>query len=318
MRTRYRQSCARADGANAARATSLVLGTFSPSLIHASFGDFLLDGARATHYHIDFEEWIHTMFRCAFPRACRLLAPHNGALWYLKGQSQCYDDLQVGKNLRTGSLSNFLQSSFRISSRKDQLIGIVREILVENLLSSWFSELDRWSDETKSWQGLAVLVAILHPETRNQVSFTFFRLAPAEAVVPQYETFSPENQGFLMQLRTRCDSVLHTYLSKIADTAEKRNYLCVLNTACDATDNVNLAPFLDDITQILDLLPPTFQPCRNPQVLYDAWGCGVVLYLRDFLSDSERSKLFYCDPGLWSAAFAARHMRYMRTTRKLR
>jgi len=67
---------------------------------------------------------------------------------------------------------------------------------------------------------------------------------------------------------------------------------------------------------------PTFQPGRNPYVLLDSTKHWKVLalrnYLRDFLWDPERSKLFYYDPGPRSAFVAARNMMYLRTSSKLR
>ena len=68
---------------------------------------------------------------------------------------------------RVGELSQFLQSAFKISSRKDELVGLVRESLKEGLWSSCFSELGGSSDE-KKFQALEVLAAIIHPE--NEVS----------------------------------------------------------------------------------------------------------------------------------------------------
>jgi len=129
-------------------------------------------------------------------------------------------------------------------------------------------------------------------------------------VVAQHETFSPANQYFLMELRTLCDFVLHTYLSKIADTAEKRNYFHVVYTTADTLPLVSaLKPFRNDIPQILRFYPPTSQPCRNPRILLDARH--VADYLNDFLWDPERSKLFYYDPGMWNAVVGARCMRYL-------
>ena len=62
----------------------------TPVLIHASFGDFLLDKARSKDYHIDSEEWIYTVFRPAFFLGCRLicrsLQPHE-CTSPLKGRS---------------------------------------------------------------------------------------------------------------------------------------------------------------------------------------------------------------------------------------
>ena len=62
----------------------------APTLVHASFGDFLLNKARAKDYYIDLEEWAHTAFRNAFSLGCRSLCrslePHNCASKPLKGQ----------------------------------------------------------------------------------------------------------------------------------------------------------------------------------------------------------------------------------------
>jgi len=138
---------------------------------------------------------------------------------------------------------------------------------------------------------------------------------------------SPQNQDFLIQLRTLGDSVIHTYLSEIADTAEKRNYLHVFYTATIAfrlVDPLGLEASLSDMTQILELYPPTFQPCRNPCVLLTSTSSWKVLgswqtnYVEDFLSNPERSKLFYYDLELWSTFVAARYMRYLRRTSDLR
>ena len=82
------------------------------------------------------------------------------------------DDVEPGcisdvVTVKVGSLSGFLQSCFKLSSRKDQLIDLVRGSLVEGL----WSELDRWSDR-KRFQALDVLQTIIHPE--NEVLATFF------------------------------------------------------------------------------------------------------------------------------------------------
>ena len=234
---------------------------------------------------------------------------------------QILDDFEL-ERVRNRLL--FLQSSFELSSRKDQLVGIVRESLEGRLWSSCVSELGSWSDETK-FQALDVLIKIIHPG--NQVSVTFFQLNPAEALVPQYETFSSANQDFLMRLKTLCDSVIHTYLAKIADTAEKRSYLHVLYTAVDCASWVvgpSLEVFPDyAISQILALNPPAFQPCGNPNVLLNwratnPWTgqhsqCRAN-YIRDFLWNPERSRLFHYDPGQWNAVVVARFVKYLRTS----
>ena len=69
--------------------------------------------------------------------------------------------------VKVGSLSGFLQSCFKLSSRKDQLIDLVRGSIEGGL----WSELDRWSDG-KRFQALDVLQAIIYPE--NEVLVIFF------------------------------------------------------------------------------------------------------------------------------------------------
>ena len=70
---------------------SVVLpGSPHPVLVHASFGDFLLDKARAIDYYIDSEEWIYTVFSLAFPPgcsvSCRPLEHDDCASHFLKGR----------------------------------------------------------------------------------------------------------------------------------------------------------------------------------------------------------------------------------------
>ena len=78
-------------------------------------------------------------------------------------------ELERAYRIKVGNLSRFLQSSFELSSRKDQLVGLVRESLEESLWPSRFSELGSWSDEGK-FQVLEVLVAIIHPEKEVRVT----------------------------------------------------------------------------------------------------------------------------------------------------
>ena len=73
---------------------SLVSCTFDselPSLIHASFGDFLLDKACSKHFHIDSEEWGYCTLRFVLALACRSLAsdPYK---WTLTGQALIFFD----------------------------------------------------------------------------------------------------------------------------------------------------------------------------------------------------------------------------------
>jgi len=75
---------------------SFELGEWFPAytLVHASFGDFLLDKARAKDYHIDIEEWTYTVFYHAFflrcRALCRSLKPHNCASKPLNGRFLLY------------------------------------------------------------------------------------------------------------------------------------------------------------------------------------------------------------------------------------
>jgi len=166
-------------------------------------------------------------------------------------------------------------------------------------------------------QLLDLLVTILRPE--NEVSVPFSCLDPAETTVPQDEIFSLVAQDFLMQLRTLCDSVLHTYLSKVADTAEKRNYLYALYTPLKGSRlGTSLEGSLDDIVQILELYPPTFQPCEDHRLLFivenDCRNPSITKYLGDFVRNPERSRSFHYDPGLWSTLVATRCIKYLRTT----
>jgi len=68
---------------------SITVFSFSsivPRLIHASFGDFLLDRFRAKQYHIDSEEWLYASFRDGFSLAYRSLDAHYSVLQRLGGQ----------------------------------------------------------------------------------------------------------------------------------------------------------------------------------------------------------------------------------------
>ena len=61
-----------------------------PSLIHTSFGDFLLDRARAKHHHINSDEWVHHMFPCAISLACRSFDHDNCTLQPWEGPFLIY------------------------------------------------------------------------------------------------------------------------------------------------------------------------------------------------------------------------------------
>ena len=109
-----------------------------------------------------------------------------------------------------------------------------------------------------------------------------------------------------------CDAALHTYLSKVADTAEKRNYLHVLYAALDIVPVEQLCNILaDDLCHILDLCPLTFQPCEYYSVLAMRKVGFLSDYFGNFLRNPERSRSFHCDPERWSALVAARYIRHL-------
>ena len=67
-----------------------------PSLIHASFGDFLLDKACSKHFHIDSEEWGYSTFRHVLSLACRSLRSGPSSYkWALTGQVLIFFDCYV-------------------------------------------------------------------------------------------------------------------------------------------------------------------------------------------------------------------------------
>ena len=81
-------------------------------------------------------------------------------------------------------------------------------------------------------------------------------------MVPQVESPTQATQDFAAQLRTICDPVLHTYLSKVADTAEKRHCLQGLFIAVEETEMPGLDSFLDMLHEfkIFDFDLSVFQP----------------------------------------------------------
>jgi len=119
------------------------------------------------------------------------------------------------------------------------------------------------------------------------------------------------------------DSVLHAYLSKIADTAEKRHYLHVSETAVHAIYcgfRHNFDPFsrtlLGDLYElkVFNLKPSDFQP-------YDLCILLVIMdresvlsdYIKGFRSDPQRSREFHYEPGVWITFVVTRYMSYLRT-----
>ena len=145
------------------------------------------------------------------------------------------------------------------------------------------------------------------------------KLHTPEALVPQFRNLTRPTQDFVVQLRVICDSVLYAYLSRIADTAEKRQFIHVAYTVFYP----KLDPFdLEDFKMVLDGLykmkvfdphPSDFPP-YNLRVFLLTMGHWFSLsdYFRSFRTDPERSREFCYEGRLWNAFVATRYMRYLR------
>lgn len=128
-------------------------------------------------------------------------------------------------------------------------------------------------------------------------------------------------QDFVVQLRMICNSTLHAYLARIADTEDKRQYLHFSCTAADAylyrkkmdMDLTHRA--LYEILEGFELQPANFAPSDlrigslilTTHMTYH--GSFLSGYLLNFRSDRERSREFHYDAGMWSAIVATRYLR---------
>jgi hypothetical protein len=121
-----------------------------------------------------------------------------------------------------------------------------------------------------------------------------------------------------VQLRTICDSVLYAYLSKVADTAEKRHYLDLSYTVVDRKVLISGGSdkFLDDLHkfEVLGFHLSVFQPYELRVLLVTIRDfCFLSNYFKNFRSDPERSKAFHYDDTLWHTSVATRYMKCLRT-----
>jgi hypothetical protein len=121
-----------------------------------------------------------------------------------------------------------------------------------------------------------------------------------------------------MQLKTTCDSVLYAYLSKVADTTEKRHYLHV---SCTAVMVNGFRLGFSDLNTFLDFLHKfdvfDLHHSVQPYDLRDLLATMSLLshlsyYFRQFRSDPERSREFHYEDGLWHTFVATRYMRFLR------
>jgi len=145
-------------------------------VIHASFRDFLHDPERSKDYHVDYEELMHTGFCDAFSLGCdtlRLDISTDGgiesALWHPKGLSVTVmilekqpmylpvGDTDLAWFIKIERLSGFIRQCLNRSSRKDQLIQVVRESIATGVWYPCLQGLDNWSD----WERFAALELLI-------------------------------------------------------------------------------------------------------------------------------------------------------------
>ena len=170
---------------------------------------------------------------------------------------------------------------------------------------------------------LELLVAIITPQDDVlDHSFLLPNVTAAtqlETLVPQVESVPHATHDFVVQLRMICDSALHAYLSKIADTGEKRDYLHVSRIPINAmypSFQDDFDTFLDDLhkLRVFDLQPSDFQPHDLRPLLVTTNDQSLLSdYIEQFISDPKRSREFHCEPGVWVTFVATRFVRYLRT-----
>ena len=209
---------------------------------------------------------------------------------------------------------------------KDQVNQIVQESIESGVWYPCFHDLNNWS-EWERFAALELLVAAVgfdDDEVLYQSSLlpNFTRLRHwFQPAIPQVEdpAQAAQDSDSVRQLRTVCDSILYAYLSRVADTPEKRHYLDLLYTMVNGRGGRNLInadTFLDVLhkCKVLGLHPSSFQPA-DFQVLFAAMDrfYHFPYYLETFRSDLERSKDFHYEGGLWHAFVATQCMRYLRT-----
>ena len=142
----------------------------------------------------------------------------------------------------------------------------------------------------------------------------------AEALFPQVQCSTQATQDLVAQLETICDSILYSYLSKVANTAEKRHYLHVSCTAVyelHPRDLEEFNMFLDDLHEfkVFDLHHSVFRPydLRDLLVPMSTWS-HLFDYYWNFIFDPKRSKEFHNENGRPCHGFlATRYMRFLKT-----
>ena len=151
-------------------------------LHHASFGDFLHDRDRSKEFHVDPGECMYTGFCDAFSLGCNMLGicvPDGGiesTVQHPKGLSVTttvvHDTRKQSTYLLVGvteaefkniqRLSDFLYECSFLSSRKDELVEVVRESIATGIWYPCLHGLDNWSDWDR-FAALELLVATVDP-----------------------------------------------------------------------------------------------------------------------------------------------------------
>ena len=216
-------------------------------------------------------------------------------------------------------LSRLISQCFARSLRKDWLIQVVRKSIDTGAWDPCLQDLDNWSDWER-FAALELLVSSVGLGREDVLQSFLLQNFTAKTLILQGEILSQATQDsdFVVQLRTICDSVLYAYLSKVADTAEKRHYLYLSCTVVDGgrLHSVDLDGFLNDLhkLEILDLQLSIFQP-HDPRVLLFAMNHLHPLsnYFKNFISNPERSRDFHYEDSSWHALVATRYMRFLRS-----
>ena len=280
-------------------------------LVHASFGDFLRDKARAGVYYIDSAESYREAFCNGFSLGVHWAEEH--------AKSQLPEDLiHLRWCLATSLQVWFWRSS---SPNIDRLVAFVHERLEEG---HWYSRFEDpgLSDET-TLMVFELFMAITSPRYRNPIdnAKVLLPLTPisllfsAQLLVSQLDKCTPATQELLITLRTLCHSVMFNYLSKLgfADSQAKRDHLWVAHTVVqeygneigsnlDEIETSEICEIFERLSEFLEFHASDF-PLALEWEDFSKYWCLLKKYLiRDYL------EAFSCNPasGYWDSWVKAR------------
>ena len=298
-------------------------GSLDPlQLVHASFGDFLLDEVCAGVHYIDSAEWYSGAFCDGFS-----LGVHLSHLSTERGSQSPQYLIDMGENL-----SVRLKIWFGCSPRIDPLVAFVHEKLEEGLWYSRFEDLGL-SDEA-TLKVFDLLKEIICPESDSVVGRRLNSFASAEVLLPhilfslallnaalvmQHDECTPATQELLIRLRTLFDLALVNHLSKVADSPAKRDHLFVAHTIV-LEYGLNSEISFENLSRCLDHHASNFPLALSWQDFskYLFLQCNRPLevvddYLDKFLSNPVRSAVFHYDRARWYAFVATLSLRCLRT-----